>query len=148
MICAYRLGNNTNNGVELMGLITGFQIAKGWGIHKLIVEGDSLLLISILLKIINEENPENLSTNWRISSGLIQVDEVGCHISMVIPNHVKRKEKSMAYHLANEGVTQQNNLHISRWKYHIPRILREECSQINEKYNDSLNGVTIDMTST
>jgi hypothetical protein len=58
------LGETTNNAVELMGLLQGLQIAIARHSHKLILEGDSQIVIQLITKILHGENPQKISPSW------------------------------------------------------------------------------------
>jgi len=64
------LGYTTNNVAELWGLINGLQMAIQNNFQKLIVEGDSQVIIDLLGKILNGANLDSISPSWRLSHGL------------------------------------------------------------------------------
>jgi ribonuclease HI len=63
------IGHNTNNVAELWGLMKGLQLAQEYGHHKLIVEGDSQIILSLFAKILNGVDPKNFPY-WRLTTGL------------------------------------------------------------------------------
>lgn len=103
---ASKLGHNTNNGVELEGLVRGLATVVEQGYKSLIVEGHSLLLISALRKLLNGSHPEKISKNWRLSFGLSKVGTLTTAILVIIPTHVRRSANAVADYLASAGVTQ------------------------------------------
>jgi hypothetical protein len=65
-ITARNLGHNTNNAVEIWGLLKGLQAAKEQGLSLLIVEGDSQIVINLLSHLLNGADPEKISPSWRL----------------------------------------------------------------------------------
>lgn len=57
-IYALNLRNNTNNATKLTSLVEGIKIAAHNGYHKLIMEGDTDIIITICRKIINGTPPD------------------------------------------------------------------------------------------
>jgi ribonuclease HI len=81
---ASNLGYNSNNGAELEGLIRGLDLAKHHGISTLQVEGDSLLIISALIRLREGAHPGKISTHWRLSYGWMQVTRLIQHFQVLI----------------------------------------------------------------
>jgi ribonuclease HI len=99
------LDHTTNNAAELWGLIKGLHLAVDHNFTKLIVEGDSLLIISLLHRLVNGAKPDNISPSWRLSHGLQIIAGLLNPNLVVIPTHVRRKANQIADELANLGVT-------------------------------------------
>jgi len=59
-----------NNVEELWGLIKGLQLAIKNNFTKLIIEGDSQVIIDLLCRILNGANPDRISPSWRLSHGI------------------------------------------------------------------------------
>jgi ribonuclease HI len=97
------LGHTTNNAVELWGLIRGLQLAIEHNFTKLIVEGDSQIIINIFSKILNGVDPERISPSWRLSHGLKTITDLMQPNHAVIPAHIRRKANQVADELANLG---------------------------------------------
>jgi hypothetical protein len=71
---------------------------------KLIVEGDSQIIINLLRKILNGANPDRISPSWRLLHGLqIITDSLRPNLA-IIPAHVRRKANQVADELANMGI--------------------------------------------
>jgi ribonuclease HI len=105
LINAGNLGHSTNNAAELWGLIRGLQLAIDYNFTKLIVEGDSQVIINLLRRILNGANPDRMSPSWRLSHGLQIVTDLMKPNQAVIPAHVRRKANQVADELANMGTT-------------------------------------------
>jgi hypothetical protein len=58
------LGETTNNAVELIGLLQGLRVAIAQHSHKIILEGDSQIVIQLITKILHGENPQKISPSW------------------------------------------------------------------------------------
>jgi ribonuclease HI len=104
LITADNIGHNTNNAVELWGLIKGLQLAQDNGHHKLIIEGDSQIILSLFAKILNGADPDNISPCWRLTTGLSAIATLISPHLVLIPSHVRRKSNQVADKLANIGV--------------------------------------------
>ena len=58
------LGETTNNVAELTGLLRGLQRAIAKGHHKILLEGDSQVIIRLATKILHGCNPDKISPSW------------------------------------------------------------------------------------
>jgi hypothetical protein len=72
---------------------------------KLLVEGDSQLIISLLRRLVNGAKPDNISPSWRLSHGLQTIAGLLHPNLVIIPAHVRRKANQVADELANLGTT-------------------------------------------
>jgi ribonuclease HI len=97
------LGHSTNNVAELWGLIKGLQLAIKSNYTKVIVEGDSQVIISLLRRILNGANPDSISPSWRLSHGLQIIAGLLNPNQVIIPTHIRRKANQVADELANLG---------------------------------------------
>jgi ribonuclease HI len=90
-IMAGNLGFNSNNSVELWGLIRGIQLASSLNLNQLIIEGDSQVIISLATKIINGSDPAKVSPSWHLL-GLLEVFHALLSPSLIlIPSHIRRE---------------------------------------------------------
>jgi hypothetical protein len=93
--------------VELKGLLRGTQATIDNHFHNLIVEGDSQIIIRIIMKILHGEHPRKISPSWRLL-GLLE--EFGALLRpnlSIIPSHVKREVNNIEDFPANEGVARE-----------------------------------------
>ena len=65
-IYTINLGHSTNNSAELNAMVKGLNIAIYKGFEKLILEGDSSLVITIYHKLLNDTPPCKVSQSWRL----------------------------------------------------------------------------------
>jgi ribonuclease HI len=79
-------GIATNNKVKLGALNQGLLIAIKEGMQKLIVEGDSLIDICSLKKLIHGSAIGKISTSWRLEAGLEHLKQLLTSIDVVIPS--------------------------------------------------------------
>jgi ribonuclease HI len=103
------LGNDTNNVVELWDLIKGIHTTTSLGFHKLIVEGDSYVVLSLLTCLINGSNPTKISPNWRLLSNLELLKSLLLNHIVLIPSHVRREANKVENKLANIGVNMEDS---------------------------------------
>jgi hypothetical protein len=88
-----------NNAAELWGLIKGLQLAIKNDFTKLIVEGDSQIIINLLRRILNGANPDRISPSWRLSHGLqIITDLLQPNLAVISPGW-----GVSGVHLAHDG---------------------------------------------
>jgi ribonuclease HI len=102
-IAAGSLGHSTNNVAELWGLIKGLQLAIKSNYTKVIVEGDSQVIISLLRRILNGARSDSISPSWRLSHGLQIIENLLNPNLVIIPTHIRRKANQVADELANVG---------------------------------------------
>lgn len=62
------MGEDSNNAAELRALETGLRIAIRQGFSKLIVEGDSQLIIQMLKNLQYSSSPAKISNNWQLTA--------------------------------------------------------------------------------
>ena len=55
------IGDTTNNVAELTGLLRGLQTEIAKGNQRIILEGDSQIVIQLITKILHGENPQKIS---------------------------------------------------------------------------------------
>jgi hypothetical protein len=95
---------------ELTGLLRGLQKATAKGHHKILLEGDSQVIIRLATKILHGSNPDKISPSWRLHSLLTEFTlHLHPHYS-IITSHVKREANKVADHLANEAVDTREEL--------------------------------------
>jgi ribonuclease HI len=81
------------------------QLAIENNFTKLTVEGDSLIIINLLRKILNGASLVRISPSWRLLHGLqIIFDSLRSNLT-IIPAHVRRKVNQVADDLANMGIS-------------------------------------------
>jgi ribonuclease HI len=66
LILAGSLGHDTNNVAELWALIQGLITANRMGFTKLIVEGDSQIILDLFSKLLTGSEPSKISPSWRL----------------------------------------------------------------------------------
>jgi len=97
-------GENTNNVAELTSLLRGLQIAIQHQDHRLIIEGDSQVIIQLISKILNGKPPRRISPSWRLS-GLLEDFGEFIHPNLtLIPSHIKRNANKVVDYLTNSGI--------------------------------------------
>jgi ribonuclease HI len=106
------IGDSTNNVAELTGLLRGIQLASDRGHQRIILEGDSQIIIRLATKIIHGSNPEKISPSWRLHRLLTEFKHhLQPHLT-ITTMHVKRNANKVADRLATEAVDQKED-HIS-----------------------------------
>jgi ribonuclease HI len=118
------LGDTTNNVAELTGLLRGLQTAMDKGYQRIILEGDSQIIIRLTTKILYGCDPAKISPSWRLYGLLADFSHLlQPHLS-ITTSHVKRDANKVADCLANEAV-ETGEEHFC-WEEHIspaPEIL-------------------------
>jgi hypothetical protein len=71
------------------------------------VEGDSQIIISMFLKLLNGSDPEKISPRWRLLSHIETPSILMFPHLVLIPSHVRREENKIADKLENVGVDYQ-----------------------------------------
>jgi ribonuclease HI len=106
-ILAGHLSHDTNNSVEIWGLIKGIQLVTSLNLNHLIIEGDSQVIILLATKITNGSDPAKVSPSWRLLSPLETLRTL-LHPSLtLIPSHVQQEANKVVDKLANQGVSSQ-----------------------------------------
>ena len=136
------LGETTNNVAELTGLLQGLQQALALGIHNIILEGDSQIVIQLITKILHGGHPHKISPSWHLEGLLEDFHFLLKNNISIIPLHIKRKANSVANLLANEGVHQEKE-HIT-WDARTtePSELYNRCKLLASRDFPTPDGVT------
>jgi ribonuclease HI len=136
------LGETTNNVAELTGLIRGLQRATAKGHHKIVLEGDSQVIIRLITKILHGSDPDRISPSWRLHSLLTDLTKyLQPHLS-IITSHVKREANKVADQLANVAVdTGEERLSWEGHDSHDSEVFMR-CIHLATKDLHSPDGVT------
>jgi ribonuclease HI len=135
------LGETTNNATELTGLLQGLQVAMDKNCHKLILEGDSQIVIQLITKILHGESLMKISPRWQLS-GMLEIFRALLRTNVsIIPSHVKREENRVADCMANEGVTTERER--IYWEAHTSESsdISDRCQALSNKDFLSPDGV-------
>ena len=95
--------NETNNVAEYTGLLIGMQAAIRLGIRKLVIRGDSQLVIRQMLGEYKVKSPGLLALYQ-------QAKTMGTNFESVIYQHVYRDQNARADALSNEGLSNEGLL--------------------------------------
>jgi hypothetical protein len=76
---------------------------------KLVVEGDSQIIINLLRKILNGASPDRILPSWRLLHGLQSITDSLRPELAIIPAHVRRKANQVADELANMGISRRGS---------------------------------------
>ena len=71
---------------------------------KIIIEGDSQSLFSVLSKIMQGTKFAEITSNWRLTYGLEELEHLLPRFSTTVPSHIKRNDNRLADRLANIGI--------------------------------------------
>jgi ribonuclease HI len=136
------LGENTNNVADLTSLLRGLQIAIQHQNHRLIIEGDSQVIIQLITKILNGKTPGRISPSWRLS-GLLEDFGKFIHPNLtLIPSHIKRDANKVADYLANSGIDSEADYIL--WQAHFSEetTLSSQCKDLASRDFPDPDGVT------
>jgi hypothetical protein len=90
-----------------MGAHKRVTISHKHNFNKLIVEGDSQVILNLFQKVLNSVDPEKISPCWRLSHGLRKIATLLRPSQAFIPSHVRRKENQIVDELANIGIERE-----------------------------------------
>jgi ribonuclease HI len=79
-------------------------MAVNVGLTRLIIEGDSKVIINLAAKIINGNDPENITPSWHLLGPLNSLKSLLRPSLTLITSHIRREANQVADRLANEGV--------------------------------------------
>jgi ribonuclease HI len=137
-IYTINLGHSTNNASKLNAMVKGLNITLHKGFHKLILEGDSNLVIKICNKLLNGAPPCKISQRWRLSAIIEALPTTLHSLDVLLPSHIRRKSSKVADHLANVNVERSINILSDNWDNIKDVQLGEECATLaNQDYADA-----------
>jgi ribonuclease HI len=106
------IGDTTNNVAELTGLLRGLQTAIAKGHQRIILEGDSQIIIRLVTRILHGCNPDKITPSWRLHGLLADFGHyLQPHLS-ITTSHIKREANKVADRLANEAI-EKGEEHVS-----------------------------------
>jgi ribonuclease HI len=141
-ITAGSLGENTNNVAELTSLVRGLQSAVLHQFHRLIIEGDSQVIIQLISKILHGKPPCRISPSWRLSGLLEDFSDINNPNLTLIPSHVLREANKVADHLANEGIDANTEFIFYQASVSEETDLSRVCRDLARKDFAAPDGVT------
>ena len=126
---------------ELTGLLRGLQVAMDKDYHKVILEGDSQIVINLITKILHGSHPTKISPSWRLSGLLEDFTRLHQPHLNIIPSHVKRDANRIADCLENEAV--ETRVEHFCWEAHISEDsdISTRCQTLATKDLQPLDGV-------
>lgn len=109
--CIYlgSIGWDTNNSAELEGLWRGLKLAQKNGFFPLIVEGDSQIIIRMLIKMLHGSPAHKVSKSWRMAQRLELIYNWTVQHQAISCKHIRREGNKLADLLANLGVEDKNS---------------------------------------
>jgi len=134
--------DNTNNVAELTSLVRGLQTTVHHQYHRLVIEGDSQVIIQLISKILHGKPPWWISPNWRLSGLLEDFGDIINPNLTLIPSHVKREANKIADHLENAGI--DANAELIYWQAHDSKEtdLSRHCKDLACRDFPTPDGVT------
>lgn len=129
-IYSHHLGHDTNNGVALSVLMEGLRATKTNGDNKLIIEGDSAIIITMCQHIIHITSPTKTSHSWKLLTMLEELLVLLARIPITSISHVKRDANKVANYLANQGVENPNTKLNAASNNHILAIVHNKCATL------------------
>jgi hypothetical protein len=111
------------------------------GYKKLIVEGDSMVIISMLERMQHGSAIGKISTRWILEGGLERLQSLLPLIEVIIPSHVRCSTNKLRETLVNEGITKIHHPLERHWDPHTEYSLSKECLDMEKTDFPSPNGV-------
>jgi len=97
-------GWDTNNSAELEGLWQGLTLAHDRGFFPLIIEGDSQIIINMVIKIMQGIPPQKVSNSWRMAQRRELIDNWISQHGAISFKNIHREGNKLADFLTNMGV--------------------------------------------
>jgi hypothetical protein len=114
------MGFDTNNSTEIWGLIKGVQMALDHNLTRLIIEGDSKVIIDLATKIINGKDPEKITPSWCLLGPLNSLKALLRPSLTLTTSHIRRSTNKVADRLANANLPMQGLTQNELLLYHVP----------------------------
>ena len=133
---------NNNNVDELWDLLHSLQVANFYQYSKLIVEGDSQIILNFFVKILNGVDSRKISLCWHLTNGLKAIaDLVQPHLYF-IPSHIRRCTNQVVDHLANIRVDLEGKGLLCMSSTNNNHPVLKDCIVLTLSSECSLDGVT------
>jgi ribonuclease HI len=103
-LTAGNIGYDTNNSIEIWGLIKGVEMDLDQNPTCLIIEGDSKIIIYFTTKILNGRDPGKNTPKWRLLGPFHSFQALLTPSLTLTPSHFRQTANKVADRLANAGV--------------------------------------------
>eukprot|EP00253_Pinus_taeda_P025596 PITA_25596 len=133
------LGESTNNEMEFAALEHGLRILKNLQYSKVIVEGDSSLVISVAKKIYAGTKVSRVTKHWILTKVTENIVELMVGMNGLVFQAVRRKANGLADYLANYGLDNPDEIWDSCWHQVDCPGLKERCLQLAIQDLDNAN---------
>lgn len=133
------LDEGTNNEMEFAALEHGLRILKNMQNCNAVVEDDSTLVISVAKKIDGGTKASKASKHWRLAKVMENIAQLISGMKGLVFRAVRRKANSLADHLENYGIDNQDRGWDSCWQQVNSPGLKEMCIQLAKQDLDNAN---------
>lgn len=103
------------------------------GYNKLIIEGDSTIIISMCQHIIHGTPLAKATHSWNLLALLEELPTFLAGAPIALTSHVRRDANKVVDYLANHGVENPNIDTNDAWNNHITATLRNRCANLSLK---------------
>jgi ribonuclease HI len=103
-LIAENMGYDTNNSMEIWGLIKGIQMDLNHNLTHLIIEGDSKVIIELATKIINGKDKEKITPRWCLLGPLNSLKALLRPSLTLTTSHIRQSANKVVDKLANADV--------------------------------------------
>lgn len=141
-IYADRLGITRNNEVALWGLQQWLKNSMKLNHNQLIIEGDSLVNISILKKVQFGTQLSKIYGYWRIETHVNVVSSLLKCIHDPLLSHIRRSRNKLVDHLANHTLENETPYQEELWPQDIHDILWIPCIYLSLQAISPIMGVS------
>lgn len=139
------IGWDTNNSAELEGLWRGLKLAHERDLFPLIIEGDSQIIIRMIIKLQHGSPIHKVSNSWRMAQRLELINHWLSQHQVITFKHTRREGNKLADLLANIGVDAKNGYFEGNITSLVPRdqmakvqeIVTQEKSQMKDMHPDA-----------
>jgi ribonuclease HI len=83
------IGYDTNNSVEIWGLVKGVKMALDQNLTHLIIEGDSKIIIDLATKLLNGRDPGKITPSWCLLLPLHAFQDLLGPSLTLTPSHIR-----------------------------------------------------------
>lgn len=115
---------------------------KSNGYNKLIIEGDSTIIISMCQHIIHDTHPAKMTHSWKLLAFLEELPTLLARALTTLTYHVRRDANKVADYLENHRVENPNTDINDAWNNHITATLCNTCANLSlQDMTPPLDGV-------
>jgi ribonuclease HI len=139
-----QIGINTNNATKLQALEEGLWVDDSHGYEKIIIEGDSHIVINMFKKLQQGTPTSKTSKSWRMEASMDVIQQRLKSKPVIIQSHVKCSKNKIAEWILNVSYRIREDSWDKDWTPSVREDIMQDCDSITRQVLLSMEPETKD----